>query len=335
MRGRDIVLVGVLLLVTAVAVVDAFRDGDGRAVAPTEPLPPPAPAPGRQPQPQRIAPDDYPRGVLSGLLIVADAGDCQFRILSLAGGRERPVPPTMPLAQPCTFWTAPRGGMIAYPTEEPFAGFEPNIPFLAVGEPAGPVVWSPNGERAAWCRSAGAGVEFDVNTISTREIADCPAAYTPAGELVFVAGNRLFTEKRTVLRASGPITYVSWGRDGSIAVVEGPHERLERWEGDRLLDAVEIPDRLGGGNPVLAPDNCAALFQDVDRFWFEVIALDCFETELPDLLIFGDSTSVAWSPDGEWIAVAYSDRIGFHRVADGEEIASWPAPATAIAWTAN
>jgi hypothetical protein len=86
---------------------------------------------------------------------------------------------------------------------------------------------------------------------------------------------------------------------------------------------------------VLAPNNCAALFQDVDRFWFEVIALDCFEAERPDLLIFGDSRAVAWSPDGRWIAVAYSSRIGFHRVADGEEVASWPAQAAAIAWTAE
>lgn len=91
---------------------------------------------------------------------------------------------------------------------------------------------------------------------------------------------------------------VSWASDGSIAVVEGAHERLERWQGNRLVDAVEIPDRLGGEAPVLSPDNCAALFQDVDQFWFEVIALDCFEAERADLLILGDSTSVAWSPDG-------------------------------------
>jgi hypothetical protein len=333
-RSRDLVLVGVLILVGGVAVVDAFRDDDGRGVATPEPIPPPAPAPGRQPQPQREAPDDYPRGVLSGSLVLADERDCQFRIFGLAGGRERPVPPTVPLAEPCTFWTAARGGLIAYPTEE-LGGSELNIPFLAVGQPVGPAVVSPDGEHAAWCRSAEAGVEFDVNANGTREIGACPDAYAPRGDLAFVFGNRLLTEHRTVLRASGPISYVSWGSEGSIAVVEGPHERLERWQGNRLLDAVDIPDRLGGGTPVLSPDNCAALFQDVDQIWFEVIALDCFETERPDLLIFGDSTSVAWSPDGRWIAVAYSDRIGFHRVSDGEEIASWPARAAALAWTAD
>jgi hypothetical protein len=324
---------GVLLLVGAVALVDALRDGDGRSVTVPEPLPPPAPAPGRQPQPQREAPDEYPRGELSGLLIVADARDCQFRILSLAGGRERPVPPTVPLAEPCTVWTSARGELIAYPTQET-GGFELNYPFVAVGRPVGPAVVSRDGERVAWCRSSDSGVELHAGPDSTRELADCPDAYTSAGDVAFIVGKRLFTETRTLLRASARIDYASWGIDGSTGlVVEG---RFERWDDKRLLDAVEIPDRLAiRSAPVISPDNCAALFQDVDRFWFEVIALDCFETERPDLLIFGDSTSVAWSPDGRWIAVAYSNRIGFHRVADGEEAASWPVRAAAIAWTAD
>jgi hypothetical protein len=332
MHGRDLVLVAALLLVGGVAVVDAVRDGGEGDVPLRELLPPPAPPPPPAgPQPQREAPHEYPRGVLSGLLIVADARDCQFRILSLAGGRERPVPPTFPLAEPCAVWSR-RSEFIAYPTEET-DGFEFNFPFVAVGKPVGPALVSSDDDRVAWCRSADSGVEFHGGPDSTRELDDCPAAYTSAGELAFIDGRRLVSERRTLLRAAGTIEYASWGLDGSIGiVVEG---RLERWK-DNRLDAVEIPDRLAiRAPPVFSPDNCAALFQDVDAGWFEVVALDCLDVERPDLLIFGDSTAVAWSPDGRWIAVAYSDRIGFHGVSDGEEIASWPARAAALAWTSD
>jgi hypothetical protein len=333
MRGRDLLLLGVLLAVGAIAVIDAIRDGNERSVRSPEPLPPPVPSPGRQPQPQRVAPDDYPRGVLDGLLILAEAGDCQFRIFSLAGGRERPVAPTFPLAEPCVFWTSPRGDVVAYPTEATI-GFESGVPFVAVGQPVGTAVVSSDGEYVAWCRSSDSGLELHLGFDSTRELPDCPVAYTPAGDVAFIAGSRLRSETRTLLRASGPIEYVAWGRDGSIGlVVEGG---LERWENAHLSDSVEIPERLALRSPPrFSPDNCAALFQDVDGNWFEVVALDCFESERPDLLIFGNSRAVAWSPDGRWIAVAYADRIGFHRVATGEEELSWPVRAAAIAWTAD
>jgi hypothetical protein len=327
MRGRDIVLVGVLLLVGAVALVDAVRDGDGRAVVPTEPLPPPAPVPGRQPQPQRVAPEDFPRGVLDGLLIAADARDCQFRILSLAAGRERPVSPTAPLAEPCAVWAAPRGGLIAYPTND-FDAW--NLPFLAVDEAAGPAVVSPDGEHAAWCRRGEGGVEFDVNTNDTRRLRACPDAYTADGDVAFIAGRRLLTEHETVLRASGPIHYASWAEDGSVAVIVA--NRFERWQGGKRSDSVEIPPGLGRWPPVPSPDNCAALFRSL-LDWYEVVPLSCFRASRPDLLIFGGTA--AWSPDGRWIAVAYSDRIGFHRVTDGEEVTSWPVRAAAIAWTTD
>jgi hypothetical protein len=334
MRGRDLVLAGVLLIIGVVAVVDAIRGDESRIAEPvTNPPSRPTPVPRAVPE----APDEYPRGVLGGELLFAEQGRCRLRVLLLAGGFERILPPLTG----CRFWVSPSGLAIAYAARGRAIfrdlAFAPGGDLGGFSNFSGPVRWSPDGQRAAWCTPSGTGFDFDVleHELAPRALERCPAAYTPAGDLAFVDGKRLFTEKRTVLRASGPISYVSWGSDGSIAVVEGPHERLERWEGNRRLDVTEIPDRLGGGTPVLSPDNCAALVQDVDQFWFEVVALECFETERPDLLIFGDSTSVAWSPDGRWIAVAYSDRIGFHRVSDGEEIASWPVRAAALAWTAE
>jgi hypothetical protein len=331
MRGRDLVLLGAVLLVGAFAVVDALRgDEPHRSKRVTSQPPRTTPVPRAAPE----APDTYPRGVLAGELVLAQRENCRLRVLLLAGGFERILPPLVG----CRFWVAPSGLAIAYASRGRAVfrdlAFAPGADLGGFSNVSGPVIWSPDGQRAAWCTPSGTGFDFDVleHELAPRALKRCPVAYTPNGEPAFVQGKRLVVNDRTILRAAGAISFVSWASDGSIAVVEGPHERLERWQGNRLADAVEIPDRLGGEAPVLSPDNCAALFQDVDQFWFEVIALDCFEAERADLLIFGDSTSVAWSPDGRWIAVAYSDRIGFHRVVDGEEIASWPVRAGALAW---
>jgi hypothetical protein len=333
MRGRDIVLVGGLLLVTAVAVVDAFRDGDGRGVVLQEQPPPPPP---RAPRAQPEAPENYPRGLLRGILVMADADNCRIRVLDLAGGRERPVNRRQ---SNCEVWPAPGGGLVAYGLDdEGFALVDLGESITrgdlgTVSESIGAVFWSPDTSRIAWCSDQGVGFELHVTEARPRTLRRCPIAYTGTGELAFAVGNRLVADGRTVLHASAPIHYTSWGNDGSIAVVD-TNSYFQRWEAGRR-DAVTVSGRLVGGPPVFAPDNCAALFQDVDQAWFEVIALDCFQAERPDLLLFGDSADVAWSPDGRWIAVAYSDRIGFHRVADGEEVAAWPVRAGALAWTAD
>jgi hypothetical protein len=334
MRGRDIVLVGVLLLVTAVAVVDALRGGG----EPRVPNPVATALPRTTPVPRPVprAPTDYPVGVLRGELIFAQRGDCRLRVFLLAGGFER----ILPSLTGCRFWVSPRGLAIAYA----FHGraifrdlaFAPGADLGGFSNLSGPVIWSLDGRRAAWCTASGTGLDFDVreHELAPQALEHCPAAYTPDRKSAFVRGNRVVVGNETILRAAGEISFVSWGVDGSIGLLEGPRETLERWEGNRLVDVVEIPDRFARWPPVFSPDNCAALLRDVDGARFEVFALGCLEAERPDLLIFG-GTAAAWSPDGRWIAVAYRDRIGFHRVADGEEIASWPARAAALAWTAD
>lgn len=338
MRGRDLGLVGVILALGTVAVVDTVRDGDGRGVVVPEPLSPPPP-PG--PQAQRQAPENYPRGVLRGLLVMADADNCRIRVLDLAGGRERPVNRRR---SNCEVWPAPGGGLLAYGLDEErfvIADLTRSLTRGDLGtfpERSGPVLWSPDASRIAWCAGRGSGFELRITAFRPRTLKGCPIAYAGTGEPAFAVGSRLVVAGRTVLRASGPIRYASWGNDGSVAVVveRRPYRpnRLERWESGRRVDAVDVVDRLGRWPPTFSLDNCAGLFQDVDQASFEVIALDCFEAERPDLLIFG-GISAAWSLDGRWIAVAYPDRIGFNRVATGEEEFSWPARALAIAWTAD
>jgi WD40-like Beta Propeller Repeat len=340
MRGRDLALLGALFLVSAAAVIDVLWNGGDEEPSTTETRTQ-SPPPGPQPQPQREAPDDYPRGVLRGSLVFADRPQCGVRVFDLAGGRERIVPPLTA----CTFWASPTGVALAYRSDgRAFFRDLAGTPWGDLGSfsnLAGPVTWSPDGRRAAWCVRGGGGFDFDVveHELPPESLNNCPAAYAPNGEPAFVLGGQVIVDGRPIVETMGQILFVSGAADGSIALVVAtqpfPPNRLERWERGRLVDAVDIPARLGRWPPVFSPDNCAALFRDIDQGWFEVIALDCFEAERPDLLIFGDSRAVAWSPDGRWIAVAYSDRIGFHRVADGEEVASWPTRAAALAWTAD
>jgi hypothetical protein len=336
MRGRDLILLGVLVLLGGVALVDAFRDGNGRSVVVPD-LPPPPPAP----QAQRTAPEDYPRGVLRGALVFADRRNCRIRVFDLAGGRERILPPLTA----CTFWVSPRSVALAYRADgSVFFRDLAGTPWADLGgfsNLAGPVIWSFDGERAAWCSRHDGGFDFDVveHELAPNVLNRCPSAYAPNGEPAFVRGSQLLVRGKVALQTRGQILFAAGAADGSMAIVVGvgPGEpnRLERWERGQLVDAVEIPERLGRWPPLFSPDNCAALFRDIDQGWFEVVALDCFEVVRPDLLIFGASESAAWSPDGRWIGVAYVDRIGFHRAADGEEVASWPARAAALGWTTD
>jgi hypothetical protein len=341
-RYRDVALVGVLLIVGGIAVADAVRDGGGESAPTAEEVAPPATRPPPAgPQPQRVAPPSYPRGVLRGALVFADRRDCRIRVFDLAGGRERILPPLTA----CEFWISPTGVALAHRSQGralfrdlagapwgDLGGF-PNL--------AGPVIWSAEGERAAWCTRGGGGFDFDVveHQLLPETLERCPAAYAPSGEPAFVRGSQVLVGGRIELQTRGQILFVSGAANGSIALVVATQpsrpNRFELWERGRLVDAIDVPARLGRWPPIFSPNNCAALFRDIDRNYFEVIALDCFEAERPDLLLFGGSVDAAWSPDGRWIAVAYSDRIGFHHVADGEEVASWPTRAAAIAWTAD
>lgn len=333
MRGRDLVLLGALLVVGGFAAADVLRDDhEARPGTPrTRVAPRIPPEPREAPQ----APPDYPVGVLRGRLVLAQRDNCRLRVLLLAGGFERILPPLTG----CRFWVSPRALAIAYASRGRAVfrdlAFAPGGDLGGFPNLSGPVIWSLNGRRAAWCTPAGTGFDFNVveHQLAPLALDDCPAAYTANGELAFVRGDRLVVGGETVIKTNGNISFVSWALDDSIAVVvEGRPNRLERWERKRLVDTLDIPDRFAGEPYLLSPDNCAVLLRDVDGARFEVFALDCFEAERPDLLIFG-GTAAAWSPDGRWIAVAYRDRIGFHRVADGEEIASWPVRAAALAWT--
>jgi hypothetical protein len=331
-----VIVLGVVAL-GGFAAADAIRtDGEREAetTAPTGTT-----APDTRTTSTIVDPVGFRRGVLRGSLVFTDAQDCRVREIGLAGGNERPLPP---LAGDCSLWGPPQGPHIAWGLRDagddavPFTFFDLNDPNLEFGGYAaifGFITWSPDGRRAAWCTKQRVGVDFPLGG-PMRRLPDCPAVYLDDETVAYARENALVDEHgRVVLRTRGTITHASIGADGSLGLtVDGTS--LERWQGGRRTHATGIPSSLRGSLPVLAPDNCAAIFRYPDGTGLAVIALPCFRSDDPDPQIF---TGVAadWSPDGRWIAIAEgqnSVHITFVRVGGRGEVVRYPAGAVALHW---
>jgi hypothetical protein len=118
---------------------------------------------------------------------------------------------------------------------------------------------------------------------------------------------------------------VAAGTDGSLALlVDG--QRLDRYEDGQLVSSTYTPAGPVG-NPALAPDNCAAL--SVVSGAVQLIDLGCFPGDAPRTF---PGVYAAWSPDGEWIAVAESDAVAFHRVVGPETTVRWDMAVGQLAW---
>jgi hypothetical protein len=337
MKGRDLLILAAVLLVGGFAVADSFRgsafgDGGPETEPTSEPPPPPTSTLAETgPQPQPEAPEGWPRGLLEGELVFTDGRDCRVRVIALPGGRERPVGARPPLSS-CDLWAAPVTDRVAIGVGPPS---NDTVPFRFVdlaradrdfgGSSAlfGFIVWSPDGQRAAWCGRSRTGFDLEIGG-AARRLPECPAAYTPEGGIAFALGNELVAGGRTLVRASGGITFVQFGSDGSVAVVvEG--RRVERYIGGRRRQAFDLPAAFEGQTPVLSPDNCGALFSDGGTI--RVVDIGCLGARFPPM----PGTAAVWSPDGQWIASAGMTSIGFRAVSGGMTV-EWPAQASQLHW---
>jgi dipeptidyl aminopeptidase/acylaminoacyl peptidase len=335
LKARDLAIVAAVLLLGGFALADALRSRGEDAREPTTET---TRTDRNGPEPQADAPIDWPSGRLRGTLVFTDADDCRVRVVGLGGGRERP---TGDFVGFCDLWAAPVGQRVAYRTAGSTA--EGGSGWLTVAELAHPnfaprtfkgfvgnALWSPDGQRVAWCDENGSGRELQIGSARPRRIARCPLAYDPSGRLVFGVGRRLVDEEgRTLLRQEYRITQAYWGEDESLLVV-GPTGNVRRYGPSGDIDSIRFSIQTGRSSQadvVPSPSNCAVLYETAPA-----------RIALGDVGCAGLSQRVftafdaAWSPDGRWVAVANPDRIEFHEVITGDEPLVWPARARELYW---
>jgi hypothetical protein len=337
LRPRDFIVVCAVVLIGGFAAADAIRgraNGSEKTTSGTDAVQTsPTRLPG--PRPQAEAPANWPLGALAGSLVFTDAGDCRLRVIGLAGGRERPL---ARFAGNCDLWAPPVGDRIAYglgpSSADGFAPFRlanldrPNASLGGYRALFGVVLWSPDGQRVAWCGRRRTGFDLEVGG-AARRLPTCPVAYTPDGRIAYAVGDELIVEGDVVHRATGGITYVRYGTDESLGlVIDG--ETLERWEGETLTAARALPPSLQGITPILSPDNCAAVFAPLEGHGsFDFRELGCYQGRPPHPF---EGSDAAWSPDGQWLAFAERDAILFDHLLGPEQIVRWPAKAAQLAW---
>jgi hypothetical protein len=333
-KGRDLLIVAAIVLVGGFAVADALRSDDERIEArPT--------TTGRADSPTTTSAVDngdlgrafFPTvSGAPGSIVLAQTGSCAVREFDLPSGLELP---NVVAASTCQLWAAPVTAKVAVGIGDPVGDAVP-FRFLDLGRPNrdlgnseaafGFLIWSPDGQRAAWCNARLEGIDLELDGPRHR-LDGCPAAYTPDGEIVYARGDQLFVEERADVRASGGITAVHYGNDDSVAVVvEG--RRIERYVDGALTEGFDLPGRFEGRTPVLSPDNCTAAFRAGDRI--RLLDVGCSALGPSGSLFPGHA--IAWSPDGEWIVVGQAAETTFYHLVGRTESVVWPVGSAQIAW---
>jgi hypothetical protein len=308
-KGRDLAILGAVVIIGALAALDALRGGENGSRG--EGGPPP------QTEPTETRANTSGPISLPGRLVYTN-DRCQVLELRLASAS---VPRRVSRGE-CGLWGPVRSGRIAFGTS-PLEGDSISFHVVDIDASAplyGPfrahfdsIVWSPDGSALAWCEGPNQGQELILGS-EPRRLPQCPVAYTESGELAFVSGRRLrLGRARLPARppASAAITAVSFGNDGSLALMVG--REILRYSSIGSPDPVaRVPIRDPyAGAPLFAPDNCAVLLRSPHTGQpptVTVVGLECGRPVNRRVL---QADAAAWSPDSKWFAIAELRSIGF------------------------
>jgi hypothetical protein len=333
-KGRDVLILGAVLLVVGFALADSLRSDEPRVERSPTATEPADQATTTTPSPA----EDLGRALMPtvegapGSIVLAQTGSCAVREFDLPTGIEFP---NVVERSTCQLWAALVTAKVAVGIGEPVGDAVP-FRFLDLGRRGrdlgsseaafGFLIWSDDGQRAAWCNGRLEGIDLLLGG-PRRRLDGCPAAYTLEGEIVYARGDRLYVENHPGLQATGTITGVHYGSDGSVGVVvEG--RRIERYERGRLTEALDLSEQFQGRLPVLSPDNCSAAFRSGDRI--RILDVGCSPLGPQGTLFPGHAAS--WAPQGGWLVVAGPTEVTFYDLAGNREPVAWPIGAVQVIW---
>ena len=332
MKGRDVLILGAVLLVVGFALADSLRSDETRLEtrpATTQPEQPTTTAPATD---ENLGRELFPPDSgAPGSIVLTQTGSCAVREFDLPTGIELP---NVVERSTCQLWAALVTAKVAVGIAEPLGDAIP-FRFIDLGRRGrdlgtsqaafGRLIWSNDGQRAAWCNQNLEGIDQLLGG-ARRQLDGCPAAYTPDDEIVYARGDRLVVEDRPGLRASGNITDVHYGLDDDSVAVVVEGRRIERYVGEGLTEALDLPERFQGRLPVFSPDNCSAAFRSGDRI--RILDVGCTANPI-DFSFPGHVAS--WAPNGEWIVVGGASEVTFYNLESGST-SVWPIGAVQIVW---
>jgi len=333
-RAGDLAILVAVIALGGAALADAFRDDEAAGVGADQTATTAATTEARAAPELRL-----PGMAAPGRIVFTDPRSCELRAFDIRAGRFVDLPR---VATTCELWAPRVGTHVAFVVPDDLGDSmrhfsvrnleDPQADFGEYSSVPWPVAWSSDGSKLAWCDTDDSGFELSFGRKPVR-LNRCVRAYGPGG--VRVAWKFGRQGAKIVIGEAPPIAAgfaweIASGTDGSLAVlVEG--RRVDRYEDGRLVGTTDVaPDTPANprvGHPALAPDNCAAL--SVGDGVVELIDLGCFRGSAPRTF---PGLYAAWSPDGEWIAVAQPNAVVFHRVVGPDATVRWDVAVSQLAW---
>jgi hypothetical protein len=278
MNGRDLLILTAVLLVGGFAVADAIRN-EAESTRPRTESEESTTASSVVPSPPEYLGRTRFPGVsgAGGTVVFTQPCTCPVREVDFSSGLELP---NVVSRSSCELWVAPVTAKVAVGTGDvsrdavPFRfvdldGQSPNLG----GSRAlfGFLIWSEDGQRAAWCTRQTTGFDLQVVGGESRRLSECPAAYTPDGEIAYAQENRVVVDDgRVEVQASGAVTFVDYGADGSVAVGGGGAGGPRR--GGAAPPPPPRPARGGAPRPrVLRAHTAARRAEELEAYAMELI----------------------------------------------------------------
>lgn len=349
------------LVVAAVAAVAVFAAADSLRREPNPPPPPPPLAETGTPEgpdPALASPDAPPPGALAGRLWIETAEGCRLRFVDLNKVRLGVLgPPTE-----CGSAVSPTGQFAVLTdrgtgaaARDAYLASLGDLPLFIrlLGPIRGEAAWSADGLALAWCDPAGTTSVLVVRRLEPERVRGCHPRFGSGqsvltrpteGPAEVLLDGEVLLDERTLASAIGDpdaeIAVLGYDAtpDGLMAVavarfVPGsrPELHLELFRGREVVAAYPLPEAggaVGLSRRVLVSPGGSEVAVSYPRSRWAVVDARNGAAILPPTT----ARSLAWSPDGSWLALSTGERIDVAGPVRSAPVYVLPVAAEGVAW---